>query len=626
MTAQGIRHFYIPEEQSVYLLSHADAKKLKDWLALCIRQLENLGYRNISLIGKGAYGFAFGGEDLTGKQLVFKFTRITLPASIQDRLEEEAFMQGLLSHPHIPRVLEFYQRGRQSILMMQRAPGIDLEQLSLRDGPIGPRLIVKMAVQLGRILLYLRQFRLDGNPRPIVHGDIKPSNLVWDERTETLYLIDWGSSVYAQFDEHQQPVQNNVLDLMSGDLQQTNARLGDIYFIGDAQLNGAMSSPRFDEQGLAATLYALASGQSARFAYQVIPPSSLGLPRLMADILTHLLSDNIAEQYAAGDYLLSHLSLLDNIVFGADSASQCEALLPVWVARQRKHIESVVYSSRKSFLRERSDTTTSPQFDSHALSYLNDAQFERYYKNYLDGMGNTEKGFLSAISRLARYPVVGGLVIHWQPEGVYVDSSLNLQNPAAESAFKHAVNNVVTLARAIHRSGIFKCCFFDAKNTLHIERDTATTQFIAAPGICIPFEKSATSLHASEGRVHSYFEDGDDPDEFLTLPQEIMHAIEQLNGIHHTGCIIFEVLAEHLKIHSYYRLLDHSKENQFNALLNEIIAALPLLSGEGTSGFMKLPYKDTRFFEHRARMADKYYPRNPKADGTHFSNTYFSKQ
>ncbi|NVK57159.1 MAG: phosphotransferase, partial [Alteromonadaceae bacterium] len=589
--------------------------------ALCVSQLENLGYRNISLIGKGAYGFAFGGEDRAGKQLVFKFTRITLPASIQDRLEEEAFMQGLLSHSHIPAVLEYYQRGRQSILMMQRAPGIDLEQLSLRDGPIGPRLIVKMAVQLGQILLYLRQFQQDGNPRPIVHGDIKPSNLVWDENTERLYLIDWGSSVYAQLDAHQQPVQNNVLDLMSGDLQQTNARLGDIYFIGEAQLRGALSSPRFDEQGMAATLYALASGQSARFAHQVIPPSALGLPKLMADILTHLLSEDTTEQYAAGDYLLSHLNLLDHVVFGDDTPASCESLLPVWVARQRKPVESVVYSSRKSFLRERSDNNSSTKSDSHALSYLNDAQFERYYKNYLDGMGNTEKGFLSAISRLARYPVVGGLVIHWQPKGVYVDSSLNLQNPAAETAFKHAVNNVVTLARAIHRSGIFKCCFFDAKNTLHIERDAASDKFVAMPGMCIPFEKSATSLQASDGRVHSYFEDGEDPDEFLTLPQDIMHAIEQLNSIHHTGCIIFEVLAEHLKIHSYYRLLDHSKENQFNALLKQIIAALPQLSGEGTSGFMKLPYKDTRFFEHRARIADKYYPRNPKAgDGIHFSN------
>ena len=355
MTRKGIRHFYIPEEQSVYLLSHADAKKLKDWIALCIAQLESLGFTDISLIGKGAYGFAFGGRDQAGADLVFKFTRITLPVSIQDRLEEEAFMQGLLSHSHIPAVKEFYQRGRQSILMMERAPGIDLEQYSLREGPVGPRLIVKMAVQLGKILLYLRQFELDGGHRPIVHGDIKPSNLVWDEDNERLSLIDWGSSVYAQLDEHLQPVQNNVLDLMSGDIQQTNARLGDIYFIGDAQLNGERSSPRFDEQGLAGTLYALASGQSARFAHQVIPPSSLGLPKILSDILTYMLSDSVTEQHNGGDYLLSHLKLLENLVFANDNVERYESLLPVWVAKERKNIESVVYSSRKSFLRQQND-------------------------------------------------------------------------------------------------------------------------------------------------------------------------------------------------------------------------------------------------------------------------------
>ena len=42
-------NFYIPEEQSVYLLSANDAQKLKDWIALCITELEKLGYRDISL-------------------------------------------------------------------------------------------------------------------------------------------------------------------------------------------------------------------------------------------------------------------------------------------------------------------------------------------------------------------------------------------------------------------------------------------------------------------------------------------------------------------------------------------------------------------------------------------------
>ncbi|MDP5030738.1 MAG: serine/threonine protein kinase, partial [Paraglaciecola sp.] len=67
LTPAGIKHFYIPDEQSIYLLSHKDAKKLKDWFKLCTAQLELLGYNNIELIGKGAFGFAFAGQTSEGQ-------------------------------------------------------------------------------------------------------------------------------------------------------------------------------------------------------------------------------------------------------------------------------------------------------------------------------------------------------------------------------------------------------------------------------------------------------------------------------------------------------------------------------------------------------------------------------
>ena len=61
LTPKNIKHFYIPDEQSIYLLSHKDAKKLKDWFKLCTEQLQLLGYQDIELIGKGAFGFVFCG-------------------------------------------------------------------------------------------------------------------------------------------------------------------------------------------------------------------------------------------------------------------------------------------------------------------------------------------------------------------------------------------------------------------------------------------------------------------------------------------------------------------------------------------------------------------------------------
>jgi non-specific serine/threonine protein kinase len=171
---------------------------------------------------------------------------------------------------------------------------------------------------------------------------------------------------------------------------------------------------------------------------------------------------------------------------------------------------------------------------------------------------------------------------------------------------------MVHLAQGIHRVGMFKSCLFNARNTLHVERQSSEHDFIAELGQEFSFEISDVAEVDDITRLHSYFEDGKDPDEYLYLPDEIMAVLGRLNLIHHTGCIIFEVLPTHLKIHSYLMLLNHEKKQEFAECLAEIITLLPTIQGQGISGFMKLPYKDTRYFEHISTLPEKYYPRNPK--------------
>ena len=219
-------------------------------------------------------------------------------------------------------------------------------------------------------------------------------------------------------------------------------------------------------------MYALASGQSSRYGRKVITPLSLGLPKMLANILDYMLSDDLTKQGQGGDYLFNHLHVLRSMVFTEDKPAEYKAMIPCWCAPHEKDIETVVYSSRKSFLRE------AALVNDAELKYINDAQFDRYYKNYLQGMGETEKGFISAVSRLGRFPVVGGIAIRWMPDGIYVDSSLNLYDESLKVSFEQSVNNVITLARAIHRKGIFKCCLFNAKDTLHIERQDESEPFI----------------------------------------------------------------------------------------------------------------------------------------------------
>ena len=123
-------------------------------------------------------------------------------------------------------------------------------------------------------------------------------------------------------------------------------------------------------------------------------------------------------------------------------------------------------------------------------------------------MGDTEKAFVAAVSRLAKFPVVGGLAIRWEKDGVYVDSNLSLFDPKLEYSFKSAVNNMVTLARGIFRIGIFKSCLFNARDTLHVERKNNSTPFIAKAKQSIPFEVSKFAEVDNASQLHPYFEDG----------------------------------------------------------------------------------------------------------------------
>ncbi|MCF4009741.1 protein kinase domain-containing protein [Rheinheimera sp. UJ63] len=603
MQDRNLRNFYIPEEQSIYLLNANDAKKLKDWVALCIDELEKLGYQQISLLGKGAYGFAFAGFGIDEHPYVFKFSRINLPQHIQERLADEAFMLSQVDHPAVPPFVTYQVIKKQGILMMGRAPGIDLEQYSLLHGRLPVKLIISIAGQLADLLWHLRRNQKDGEALPIVHGDVKPSNLVFDEESGLVSLIDWGSSVFAQLDHEGHYLSNNVMQLMSADLQNSNARMGDVYFTGPEQRAGQLSSPRFDEQGVASTLYALASGQPSRFGRKVIPARSLGLPLEFATMLDGMLSDDLTLREQAGDYFLQHMARLQRLVLPELPLFNDDPLLPVWVSDQQRELDTVVYSSRKSFLREHNEDKD--------IGYVDDVQLERYYKNYLEGMGETEKAFIAAVSRLARYPVVGGIAIHWQANGVYIDCSLNLYNDKLARAFALAVNNVVTLARAISKVGIFKACLFNARNTIHISRESTQLPFIPAEDSVIPYQLAPVISLEEASKQHSYFEDGKDPDEQLVLPDAIMDDIARLNLIRHTGCIIFEVAPLYMKVHSYYRLLDPTAEREFNALLQSILSKVALISGEGVGGFMKLPYKDTRRFSHQPQAPQCLYPANP---------------
>ena len=302
------------------------------------------------------------------------------------------------------------------------------------------------------------------------------------------------------------------------------------------------------------------------------------------------------------------MKYMKNIVVPAEQASPSPPQLPVWIHPSNEDLESVVYTSRKSFLKEEAHLS---EFDD-----IDDVQLDNYYKNFLAGMGDNSKAFLASVSRLGKFPIVGGLAIHWQDDGLYIDSNLNLYDPSLRRSFGCAVNNMVNLARAIDREGIFKACFFNAKQTQHIERDSQDKPYLPYEQTTLTFDVHDQPQIDDSSRLHSYFEDDKDPDEQLDLPDEMMEILAKMNQVHHTGCIIFEALEKDLKIHNYLSLLDGSQQQYFQQLIDSLIAKVPLINGLGVSGFMKFPYKDSKFFSSQARMQDNFQHANPKSQAS----------
>lgn len=151
---------------------------------------------------------------------------------------------------------------------------------------------------------------------------------------------------------------------------------------------------------------------------------------------------------------------------------------------------------------------------------------------------------------------------HWKEKQLFIESSLILHKKELYHSFSSAINNTVKLAQGIQQQGLFKCCLFDARKTIQIEKNMHGN-FVYEKIPELEYQVMSAVQLNELNRPHSYFEDGNDPDEQLKLPKEVLKCVFALNQIHHTGCIIFESLPDRLKVHHYYRLLNKQKNHSF---------------------------------------------------------------
>ena len=172
-----------------------------------------------------------------------------------ERFQEEGRTLANLCHPGVPKIYAFFSTGGRFYIAMEYIQGENLEDYVTHIGEDGrpictkrlPREeVVRYILQVCRILEYLHS-----QPRPVIHQDIKPANLILEREHGLVRLVDFGT-VYVE------PGQGD--DENKG---RRGVSYGTAGYAAPEQYQGR-AVPRSDVYALAATAYHLLTDDDPR--------------------------------------------------------------------------------------------------------------------------------------------------------------------------------------------------------------------------------------------------------------------------------------------------------------------------------------------------------------------------
>jgi WD40 repeat protein/tRNA A-37 threonylcarbamoyl transferase component Bud32 len=195
-------------------------------------------YEPLEVVGRGGEGEVIRAIDhLHARQVALKVRAVTDEASRTALLSEARLLLSLRPHPGLPLAREdFFVDGRY-VIAMDWIEGTNLEALLHLEGLPGldPGLAVGYLRQAAEALEHLH-----AHEPPIVHGDVKPANLILTSAGRVV-LVDFGLS-----------------SLPADELR----RAGTAGFVAPEVAAGARPTASADVYSLAATAVALLAGEA----------------------------------------------------------------------------------------------------------------------------------------------------------------------------------------------------------------------------------------------------------------------------------------------------------------------------------------------------------------------------
>ena len=143
-------------------------------------------YRVLDLIAEGGFGSTYRGEQVINKQLVC-IKHCSQVSSAHDAvLIGEAKAIWDLRHHALPAMRDMHRLDDGSLaLVMSYIAGPTLQQIVEKVGKIEPETVSWIVERILNALLYLHN-------HGVVHGDLKPQNIIVQPETHSVVLVDFG--------------------------------------------------------------------------------------------------------------------------------------------------------------------------------------------------------------------------------------------------------------------------------------------------------------------------------------------------------------------------------------------------------------------------------------------------
>jgi serine/threonine-protein kinase len=259
-------------------------------------------YELLKVLGRGGMGVVYKARQLSlNRPVALKMLQAGTLASEDDlrRFQNEAEAVAQLDHPHIVPILEVgrYEEQRYFTMKLIGGPSLDRKLAEYSADPKGAARLVQMVAEAVH----------HAHQRGILHRDLKPGNILLDERGEP-HVTDFGLAKRVQGDS---------------ELTQSGAILGTPAYMAPEQASGkrGMVTTVTDVYGLGAILYALLTcrapfgGDSPVETLEQVrertpePPSKRNprVPRDLAIIALKCLEKDPARRYASAEALADDL-------------------------------------------------------------------------------------------------------------------------------------------------------------------------------------------------------------------------------------------------------------------------------------------------------------------------------